>query len=90
MPLLPPVIVAPATFVTLPTFVKATPSYLPPEMLPLLVTVPAAPLTKTPFVVPVIEPVELLVRVPPSARSTPVLALMPPLFVIVPAALYLT
>ena len=45
-----PEIDAPAAFVTLPPATRATPSYLPPAMLPLLLTMPAAPVTKTPNV----------------------------------------
>ena len=61
---------------------------------PLLVIVPEAPVTKTPNHLPEMDAAELFVTLPPSARSIPplpvALALMLPLFVTVPAALYLT
>ena len=80
--------------VTLPPLARTTPSVLVPAMWPLFVTVPAAPVTKTPNPPPLTDPVELFVSVPPSARSMPAplvpLALTRPLFVTVPAALDLT
>ena len=58
-------------------------------MLPLLLSVPATPLVKTPNAPPEIEPPELFVMLPPPAKSTPAplapTALMLPLLVSVPA-----
>ena len=42
-------------------------------MLPLFVTVPKAPVVKTPNELPEMEPPELLVTLPPCPRATPVL-----------------
>ena len=96
--MLPPVIVPPARFVTEPPFVRSTPSALTPKMFPAFEIaatdepVAAVLPEKTPVVLPVIEPPALFVRLPPPARSTPVLmAAVPamlPLFVTVPAARY--
>ena len=59
-------------------------------MLPLLLSVPRAPLVKTPNAPPEIDPPELFVMLPPPARSTPaplaLAALMLPLLVTVPDA----
>ena len=85
---------APALLVTLPPLTSSTPPYFALAMLPVLVTVPAAPVTKTPNELPETDPVELFVTLPPSARSMAALpvpvALMLPLLVTVPAARYLT
>ena len=84
---------APTLLVTLPPLTSSTPPYFALVMLPLLVTAPPAPVTKTPNELPEIDPVELFVTLPPSARSMPALpvplALMLPLLVTVPAARYL-
>ena len=59
-------------------------------MLPLLFSVPSAPVVKTPNALPEIDPPELLVILPPPARSTPAplaLAALMLLLVTVPDAL---
>ena len=74
--------------VTDPPLTRTTPSV--PEIDPLFVTEPAAPVTKAPDPLPVSVPVEALVRLPPAPRSTaapPVpVALMLPAFVTDPKA----